>query len=106
MIVYMMSNSAPQMSLRLDRDEVRPYFLWDTTLTVGDLRRLLRDGDQATWLYWTARILRDARYADVWLFVSLREVLEHWDDLRQRLGRERVRWDFMIDGWRADGLIP
>ena len=28
----------------LSRDDGRPYFLWDEDLTLGEFRRLLRDG--------------------------------------------------------------
>jgi hypothetical protein len=99
--------TAPPLSLDLERDDLRPYFLWDTTMTVGDLRRALAGHDgSATWLYWAARVMRDARYDDVWRFLGLRQILDHWDELRPRLGRERERWELLINGWRADGLVP
>jgi hypothetical protein len=94
------------LSLDLDDENARPYFLWDTTWTVRELRAALSNPDEKSRIYWMARVLRDARYADVWRFVTLRDVLLYWDELAPRLGRERARWDFLIEGWRADGLIP
>lgn len=93
------------LSLDLSDEGSRPYFLWDTVLTVRDLKALLRSPDTNVKIYWMARVLRDARYSDVWQLVNLREVLTHWEVLRTRLGREQARWEFLIDGWRSDGLI-
>lgn len=97
---------APNISLDVTVDDARPYFLWDTTLTTVALRSHLSSQDASVRLYWTARVMRDARYADVWAFLKLKDILADWEALRPRLGRERERWEFLIDGWRADGLIP
>lgn len=94
---------APSLSLDLTDEGARPYFLWDTSMSLGDLREALRSENR---VYWMARVMRDARYMDVWKLVSLRDVLEHWTELEPRLGRERERWRFLIEGWRHDGLIP
>ena len=50
--------------------------------------------------------MRDARYPDVWSYVSLRrDVLPRWEELRKRLGRQREPWEFLIGRWRQDGLV-
>lgn len=94
---------AAPLSLDLADATARPYFLWDTGMSLGELREALRSENR---VYWMARVMRDARYADVWKLLSLREVLAHWTELEPRLGRERERWRFLIEGWREDGLIP
>ena len=94
------------LSLDLDRDEAQPYFIWDQPLTVAELRRWLAHSDPATRALWTARVLREARYTDVWRFVTLEQVLGLWPLVQRHLGRTRKFWEFLIEGWRDDGLIP
>jgi hypothetical protein len=70
------------------------------------VRRALREGSEDDRLYWIARILREAQYADVWQYVALRrDVLPRWELLRPRLGRRRAFWEFLLDRWRSDGLL-
>jgi hypothetical protein len=88
-----------------DRDDAQPYFVWDVPVTVGELRRLLRHPDRRTRAMWVARVMREARYQDVWKFVTLAEIVDLYPDLRRHLGRARPMWDFLIEGWRADGLL-
>ncbi|MBN9165696.1 MAG: hypothetical protein BGO98_10995 [Myxococcales bacterium 68-20] len=88
-----------------DADAV-PYFNWDAPVTNGAVRRALADGTEDDKLFWTARILREARYPDVWSYLRLRrDVLPRWDRLRPQLGRRRPFWEFLIGRWRDDGLI-
>lgn len=88
-----------------DADAV-PYFNWDAPVTNSAVRRALAEGTDDDKLFWIARILREARYPDVWRYVSLRrDVLPRWEQLRGRLGRQRAFWEFLIGRWRADGLI-
>lgn len=98
------SGSIPSLSTDLDRDDVQPYFIWDVPVTVGELRRHLRDPDPGVRVPWMARVMREARYWDVWRLVTLDQVLGDWDRLRRHLGRRRRFWDFLIEGWRRDGL--
>jgi hypothetical protein len=90
----------------MSRDDLRPYFLWDTEMTAGELRRRLRVAGEEERLLWIGRILREASYPDVWAFLTLEDVLARWDQLRRVLGRKQAFWEFLIRRWRADGLIP
>ena len=94
------------LSFDVSRDDLRPYFLWDTQMTAGELRRRLRDADEDERLLWIGRILREARYQDVWRFLKVEDVASRWDKLRGRLGRMNAFWGFLIDNWREHGLIP
>ena len=93
-------------SRALDSDDAQPYFVWDQPLTVADLRDRLSHADPDEKLTWMARILRDARFDDVWRFVTLDDILSRWPLLAARLGRRRPFWTWILDRWRADGLIP
>jgi hypothetical protein len=88
----------------LDR---RPYFLWDEDTSIRDLRAILgRDEDDATRLRLLGKMLREARDIDVWCFVTPAAVARALPKLGRRLGRRRGFWEFLIDGWREDGLLP
>lgn len=83
-----------------------PYFNWDASVTNADLRRALATGSDDEKLFWTARILSEARYPDVWKYLSLeRDILPRYPRLAGRLGRKQAFWDYLIREWRRDGLI-
>jgi len=73
---------------------------------VGVLKEHLRAGDASEKVEWASRILREARLDDVWRFLSVDDVLQLWPQMAPRLGRRRAFWTWMLDRWRADGLIP
>lgn len=83
----------------------RPYFLWDVPVTEAELRERLRDPDPRIRAQWQGCVLREARYGDVWRYVSLAEILDNWEQIRRHLGRRRAFWEFLLRGWRQDGLI-
>ncbi len=84
----------------------RPYFLWDVPITEAQLRERLRHPDPDTRAQWQAVIMREARYADVWTYLTLDEVLRDWPDIVRHLGRMRGFWEYLLNGWRKDGLLP
>ncbi len=95
-----------QLSLDVESPDASPYFTWDAPVSNREIRRALREGADDERLHWLARILREARYDDVWRYVSLRrDVLPNWERLRPRLGRRRALFEFLIDRWRNAGLI-
>jgi len=85
----------PQLSTDLDDAEAQPYFLWDQSITYRQLREKLRAEDLDERALWIGRVMREARYRDVWRLVRLREVLALLPRMAvvdRRLG--------------SDGLIP
>ena len=83
----------------------RPYFLWWTDATVGDLRGLLASPDPETRAYWMAALLREANTRDVWQFVRQREIRELWPRLVRYLGRSRAMWAYLL-GFEAPVWPP
>lgn len=86
----------PPTSPDLARDDVRPYFLWWTDATVGDLRRHLADPDPEVRAYWLGALLREANTRDVWLYVTEAEIRRAWPHLVRHLGRARPMWAFLL----------
>lgn len=50
-------------------------------------------------------MLREARDIDVWQFVTPEEVARLLPRIGRYLGRRKSFWEFLIEGWRRDGLI-
>jgi hypothetical protein len=93
------------LSHDLDRDDAQPYFVWDVPLTNAELRRLVAHPEPKVRAMWIARVMREARYPDVWRFVRLADIVPRYEAIRLHLGRARPFWDFLIEGWRRDGLL-
>ena len=95
------------MSLTTDmtREDRRPYFLWDEPLTIAELRARLAGPDEAERLRLLGKMLREARDTDVWAFVTPDEVAAALPRLQRHLGRRRAFWEWLIAGWREDGLL-
>lgn len=69
----------------LDR-QGRPYFLWDTDLTLERFETLLASGEPA---------LR----AHVFQFVGLDDIRTAWTSIRHQLGRTREFWTWWLTLW-------
>lgn len=98
---------APMRALTTDfgRGDRRPYFLWDEDVSVDELRAVLAgpDGFERDRLF--GKMLREARDIDVWRFVTPEEVARMLPRVARRVGRRLPFWTFLIDGWRADGIL-
>ena len=89
----------------MTRTDHRPYFLWDEDTSIAELQAVLRDGAPHARERLLGKMLREARDTDVWHFVSPRDVAALLPALGRRLGRRRPFWEFLIEGWRKDGLL-
>jgi hypothetical protein len=92
----MESDRLPPTSKSLSVDEARPYFLWWTPCTVGELKARLRSGDLEERAYWLGALLREANTRDVWLFTTEGEIRSLWDHLVRHLGRSRDMWAWLL----------
>jgi hypothetical protein len=93
------------LTIDLGQAHLRPYFLWDEDVSVQELKDRLRGPDSAERARLLAKLLREARDIDVWEFVTPEEVARALPAVRHRLGRRLGFWEFLIDGWRADGIL-
>lgn len=96
----------PAITLDVRSPEAAPYFTWDDPTPNETIRRALREGPEEERLHWIARILREARYDDVWAYLSLHDdLLPRWAEVAPRLGRRRAFWEFLLERWRRAGLL-
>jgi hypothetical protein len=93
------------MTIDLSEGTKRPYFLWDEDVSIDELKTALREGPEAQRLRLLGKLLREARDLDVWQFVTPKEVALALPALSRRLGRRRRFWEFLIRGWREDGIL-
>ncbi len=87
----------PPTSEALLDDNERPYFLWWTDATVGDLKARLASDDDDERAYWMGALLREANTRDVWLFVTVDEIRSLWPKLIRYLGRSRNMWAWLLE---------
>ena len=80
----------------LSRDEAKPYFLFWSDATVGELRAHLASADVEERAYWMGALLREANTRDVWLFVTAAEIRALWPSLLRYLGRSRSMWAYLL----------
>jgi hypothetical protein len=95
-----------QIGTDLEQPDAVPYFNWDAPVTNARVRQILVDGSENDKVFWVAKIMREARYEDVWKYVSLRrDVLPRWPKIEPHLGRWKDKWRFLIEGWQQRGLL-
>lgn len=83
----------------------RPYFLWDVDVDEEELRRKLASPDPDARAQWQGWIMAEARFDDVWQYLSLAVIVRDWEHIRRHLGRKRAFWEFLLNRWRARGLL-
>ncbi|NUO82116.1 hypothetical protein HUU05_18760 [candidate division KSB1 bacterium] len=99
-------NTNADSLLDVSRDEIVPYFMWDYQYTVGQIKERLARGPESERLWLMAKIMRDARYSDVWKFISLQDFLTYREGLMNgRLGRMKGFWEFLYSRWIEYGII-
>lgn len=93
------------LTVDLQQENSRPYFLWDEDVSIAELRHRLRGPDERDRLRLLGKMLREARDSDVWAFVTPEEVAQSLPAVGRRLGRRRAFWEFLIEGWRELGIL-
>jgi hypothetical protein len=86
----------PPTTKALLDETARPYFLWWTDTTVGQLKEHLASPDPEERAYWMGALLREANTRDVWLFVTSDEIRALWPRLIRYLGRSRQMWAWLL----------
>lgn len=84
----------------------RPWFMWDVDVTEAELRERLRHPDARIRAQWQGRVMREATVREVWEYLTLDDILTNWENIRRHLGRMSSFWEYLLEGWRRDGLLP
>lgn len=81
----------------------RPYFSWDSDLTLDRWRALVADPDPDVRAFYIGRLMRQARPDDVFLFVDAPAIVAVWDVVAAHLGKQRPFWTWLLQSWGALG---
>jgi hypothetical protein len=93
------------MNARTFHENESPYFCWDRNLTAGQIRSQLRTTTGPEWIRLASWIMREAAVADVWEFLSPRDVKEHLDELTPFLYKRKDFWHYLIGAWHELGRV-
>lgn len=77
----------------------RPYFLWDSELTLAEFEHRLCTDDMEAKAYLVGKLMRQAKPDDVFTFVSEAEIRALWGHLLPNLGRTRPFWEWLLSVW-------
>jgi len=79
----------------------RPYFLWSEDMNDQRFRQVLAgaEGQEAQTLL-TARLLREARVAEAWAYLTPQDIADRWPSVEQHLGRITSFWETLLEAWR------
>lgn len=94
-----MSALAPTRPDLLVDSNGRPYFLWDSDMTLEAFEAGLRSPSRQVRAYLIGKLMRQAKPDDVFRFVRLAEVEDLWPDLEKFLGKTRDFWAWLLERW-------
>lgn len=78
----------------------RPYFLWDSDVTLAELRAHLASADDDRRAYWLAKLMRQAKPDDAIVIAGTDEMRRLWSRIEYALGRTRAFWAWYLDWTR------
>jgi hypothetical protein len=84
----------------------RPYFLWDSDMTLARFRELLRDPDERVRTYYVGKLMRQAKPDDAFEFVTLADIGASWPQLERYLGRKWAFWTWLLGEWGVLSRSP
>ena len=87
----------PTPESRLCDQRGRPYFLWDSEVTLTALREHLASDDDDRRAYWLAKLMRQAKPDDALTIAGPDEMRRLWPRLASTLGRTRAFWTWYLD---------
>ena len=93
------------MNARTFPENESPYFCWDRNLTARQVRSQLRTAVGPEWVRLASWIMREAAIADVWAFLSPRDVKEHLYEVTPYLHKRKEFWLYLIGIWHELGRV-
>lgn len=80
------------------QDAETPYFMWDYNLTNAQIKQSLKTGDEVEKKWLVGKILTHASFDDVWKYLSLKEVVSAFNNLRIS-SQTRKMWTSALKVW-------
>jgi hypothetical protein len=76
-----------------------PYFLWDYDLSPQQVQDLLKASSPEDKAWLISRILNYARWDDIWRYVTVNDIRQHFDQLHFRHPQDRELWAYALERW-------
>jgi hypothetical protein len=73
--------------------------LWDYDLGDEDVRHILRSGTPTEKAWIMTRILEYAKWEDIWRYLTVTDIRQHFEHLRFRRLQDRELWAYALDRW-------
>lgn len=77
---------------------MKPYFIWDYDLNEKQVRTILHGDNEIEKLWLIGRIMTHARYADIWKYVNLKDIIEVFAKLRLP-PKIKQNWQYALNVW-------
>lgn len=81
----------------------RPYFLWDSEMSLDEFRQGLEDPDPEVRGYLLGKLMRQAKPDDVFTFATPAQMRALWSELERYLGDKREFWRWLLARWEQLG---
>ncbi len=96
---------APTPRHLLTDNKGRPYFLWDTELTLDEFEHSIADEEPAARSYLIGKLMRQAKPDDALQFVSPQQIADLWPSIERYLGKSRPFWTWLLEQWERLGYV-
>lgn len=83
----------------------RPYFLWDSEMSLAEFRAALGHEDPEVRAYLLGKLMRQAKPDDVFAFTTVAAIRAQWPRIRKYLGRTAAFWSWLLETWEAQGRV-
>ncbi len=94
-----------KLSYDIEDDNAVPYYMWDYLLTNKEIKNILSSSDESKKIWLMAKIMRDAKFEDIWKLVDLKNIKKYKIKFKHRLGRRKEIWNFLFKKYKKYGII-
>lgn len=82
-----------------------PYYMWDYFLKNVEVKEILNSNDEKRKIWLCSKIMRDAKYDDIWKLLDKNYVIKNFNKIINHLGHRKPIWEFLFSKWREYGYI-
>ena len=79
--------------------------MWDYFLTNKEIKDILNSSNEDKKIWLISKIMRDAKFEDIWELIDLKEIWKYKNDFKHRLGHRKKLWDFLFKKYKEYGII-
>lgn len=84
----------------------RPYFIWDYDISEEQVGAILQGDDEFAKSWLIGRIVQYARWDDIWAYLTLDDVRQHFDQIAWRFPFMKEMWAHALAMWSQEAGKP